>query len=72
MQFLFSPTYVYTSQCNYVFSNDKLLYIEVIKSCRSKGFELSSSSSSSSPKYFSESDSEHCSISRAKSRIPIL
>lgn len=70
MQFLFSQSYVYNSLCNYVFANDKLLYIELLKSVRSSGFEDFSVSSSKYTSHFSSStEIQRCSISRTKSKI---
>lgn len=69
MKLLYSQNYVYGSQCNYVFSDTELLYVELLKSVRSKGFEQLEQKK---PKYkseFLENETVRCSLSRTKSRI---
>lgn len=70
MKLLFSQNYVYSPSLSYVFAGNKLLYVELLKSVRSAGFEECSSNRSS--KYSSEelsSETFRCSLSRTKSRI---
>lgn len=69
MNFLYSQNHVYSSSCNYVFSCDKLLYIEVLKFSRSKGFEELEQRKSKYKSEFFSSETERCSLSRTKSRI---